>query len=314
MAEPVLVIAGATAAGKTKLAVAVARRLGGEVVSADSRQIYQCMAIGTARPTADEMAGVPHHGLGFISPAERYSAGRFAREARAWIAGIRTRGRVPVVAGGTGFYLRALARPLFEEPDLDHLVRRRLHAVLERWTTGELRRWVEGLDPASSALDPDRRGGGGRQRLARALEVALLTGRTLGWWQRHAPALAAGVAARFVVLELPREELYRRIDRRVSAMVEQGWVDEVRGLLEAGAVETWPGITAAGYGAMLAHVRGHLSLDEAIARTRTATRQYARRQLTWLRHQVTAALRIDARVPGEEQVEAVVRYWKEAAL
>lgn len=315
MAEPVLVIAGPTAAGKTALAVELARRLGGEVVSADSRQVYRCMAIGTARPTTAEMGGIPHHGFDLVPPAERYSAGRFAREARGWIAGIRARGRVPIVAGGTGFYIRALTQPLFEEPELGHLDKQRLRARLEQWPTATLRSWVEALDPECRALDRDGHGGGGRQRLIRAIEVVILTGRTLGWWQQNAPAREAPVEARFVVLELPRAELYRRIDRRVDVMVEQGWVEEVRRLLDAGADEASPGVTAAGYAEMIAHVRGRIGLAEAIERTRRATRQYARRQLTWLRSQVPgAALRLDAAAPAGELAEATVRYWKEAGL
>jgi len=312
MAEPVLVITGPTASGKSALAVAVANCLGGEVVSADSRQVYRGMDIGTAKPTSAEREGIPHHGFDQVSPTERYSAGRFARDARQWIAEIRERGRVPIFAGGTGFYLRALTQPLFEEPDMGEIERSRLRARLGGRDVAELRRWVRILEPASPALDAARRGGGGRQRLLRAIEVAILTGRPLGWWQRNMPAREAGVPARWVVLEWPRDELYRRIDRRVSDMVRAGWVDEVRRLVANGFGAESPGVTATGYGDILTHVEGRMALDEALEQTRRATRAYARRQLTWLRNQLpTDALRLRADRPFDERVENTVRHWKE---
>ena len=315
MAEAVLFITGPTASGKSALAVAVARGLGGEVVSADSRQVYLGMDIGTAKPTTGAREGIPHHGFDRVSPAERYSAGRFAREARQWIAEIRARGRVPVVAGGTGFYLRALTQPLFEEPDLGEIERSRLRARLAGRDVAELRRWVSMLEPASPALDTAGRGGGGRQRFLRAIEVAILTGRPLGWWQRNRPAREAGVPARYVVLEWPRDELYRRIDRRACDMVRAGWVDEVRRLVARGFGADSPGVTATGYGDILSHVEGRMALEDALESTRRATRAYARRQLTWLRNQLPAdALRLRADRPFDELVENTLRHWKECRV
>lgn len=311
MDDPVLFVTGSTASGKSALAIALARLLDGEVISADSRQVYQGMDIGTAKPTAAERQGVPHHGFDLVSPAERYSAGRFARDARRWIVGIRDRGRTPIVAGGTGFFLGALTRPLFEEPELGHLERSRIRSVLAGKPVEELRRWVEALEPASTALDLEGRGGGGRQRLIRAIEVALLTGKPLRWWHRNAPARDPAVPAVTVVLCMPRAELYRRIDERVDAMVAAGWVDEVRRLLQRGFDEGAPGMTATGYSSMLAHVRGEIPLEEAIARTRRQTRQYARRQLTWMRNQLPAdALRLPVGTL-DAMVNAVERHWKE---
>src|SRR5512139_1594335 len=220
MADPVLVITGATATGKSGLALDVARRLDGEIVSMDSRQVYRGMDIGTAKPTPEEQRAVRHHGLDVVDPGERYSAGRFARDARAWIAGIRQRGRVPVVVGGTGFFLRALLQPLFAEPPLDSDRRERL----KRWLDGRqaelLTRWSQRLDPsvAEAHLDP--------QRQARRIEVALLSGRPLSWWHRRAALAAEPLSPLLFVLELPRDELYRRINERVERMVADGLVGE----------------------------------------------------------------------------------------
>lgn len=301
-----LAITGPTAVGKTALAIGVAERLDGEVISVDSRQVYRGLDIGTAKASPAERAAVPHHGLDIVEPGERYSAGRFARDARGWIEEIRARGRLPVLAGGTGFFLRALLEPLFREPPLDPARREALRARLAEEPTGNLLRWLEALDPESAAR---LRQGGGRQRVLRALEVALLTGRPLGWWHTHRPG-APGVAARVFVLDLPRPQLYERIDRRVDAMIAAGLVDEVEALLRRGVRPGDPGMTATGYPEIAAYLTGEIPLAEAAERIRRATRAYARRQLTWFRHQLPAgALWLDASRPIDELVEEVVERW-----
>ncbi len=312
MAEAVLVVTGPTASGKTTLAVELALRLDGEIVSADSRQVYRGMDIGTAKPTTAERCGIPHHGFDLVDPSERYSAGRFGRDARRWIAGIRGRGRVPVVAGGTGFFLRALTRPLFEEPPLGEIERAGLRGALADRPVAELERWVRALEPASPLPDSAGRGGAGRQRLLRAIEVALLTGRPLGWWHANAPALEPPVRAIHFVLEWPREELGDRIDRRVSAMIDGGWVEEVRGLRDRGLDEGTPGMTATGYTDMLAFVNGCITLDDAMARTRRATRRYARRQMTWFRNQLPGdTVHLQGASALDQLTDRVLRRWKE---
>ena len=295
-----LAIVGATATGKTDVSLQVAQRVGAEIVSMDSRQVYRGMDIATAKATAAERALVPHHGLDLVDPDERYSAGRFGRDARGWIADIRARGQLPLLVGGTGFFLRAVTDPIFAEPPLDPV---RLES-LRRWMRGQERErlgaWVEVLDPERARLALE----GGPQRLARTLEVALLTGRPLSWWHRHAPAEAPGLPGVIVVLDLPRDELDRRIDARVATMVEKGMVEEVRALLAAGYAADSPGMTGTGYREVAAHVRGEVSLEEAIDRVRTSTRQYARRQLTWFRHQLPeSAVRLDATAPTAELAE-----------
>jgi tRNA dimethylallyltransferase len=301
-----LAIVGATATGKTAVAIAVAERLGAEIVSMDSRQVYRGMDIGTAKPTPGERRGVPHHGFDLVDPDERFSAGRFAVFARACIRDIAARGRVVVLAGGTGFFLRALTHPLFEEPPLDATAKERWKRFLAGLDVAALRRWARALDPAGTVRYRDR------QRLARAIEVAVLTGRPLSWWHAHAPPAHPPVDPVVCVLDLPREHLHRRIDERVDAMVRAGLVDEVRALMAAGYDERDPGMNATGYIEVVPHVRGERTLGEALDMVRSATRRYARRQQTWLRHQLPAgAVRLDALRPATEIADDIVQLWRE---
>ena len=303
-----IAIVGPTASGKTALSLEVARRLNAEIVSMDSRQVYRGMDIGTAKATPAEREAVPHHGLDLIDPGERFSAGRFAEFARATMRDIRSRGRVPVLAGGTGFFLRALTAPLFDEPDMDAARRTALEERLRALDDASLRRWLDALDPDTAASLHE---GGGRQRMLRALEVVLLTGRSLAWWHRHAPPAEDPVPLLVVALDLARDELDRRIDQRARAMVRGGLLDEVRTLLEAGVAADAPGMTATGYREIVAHLRGDVSLEEAVAQIQRATRQYARRQRTWFRNQLGAeTLRLDGARPVDELAAAVVAAWE----
>ncbi|MFW6202440.1 MAG: tRNA (adenosine(37)-N6)-dimethylallyltransferase MiaA [Gemmatimonadota bacterium] len=311
MASDALVVTGPTASGKTALSLDVAERLDGEIISMDSRQVYRGMDIGTAKATREERRRVPHHGLDIVDPDERYSAGRFARDARRWIEEIRGRGRVPILVGGTGFYLRALTRPLFREPELPDRARGRLERYLADRSSDVLRAWLRRLDPPTAeALE----GGGGRQRLARALEVVLLSGRPLSWWHEHSPPEAPPLDPLVFVLELPRRELYRRIDRRVDAMIEAGLVEEVERLLAEGYDPDDPAMSGTGYAELIPYLRGETSLEEAADAIRRATRRYARRQITWFRHQIPPdAIRIDASRPRGERTEEIVRRWRTAS-
>lgn len=303
-----LVLTGPTGAGKTRLALDVAGALDGEIISADSRQVYRGMDIGTAKATAEERARVAHHGLDLVTPGERYSAGRFAREARQWIREIRGRGRVPMIVGGTGFFIRALTDPLFEEPPLEPGRRAALKAFLGEASDARLAEWLETLDPVSAER---LEGAGGRQRMLRALEMALLTGRPLGWWHRHATPEVEALDPLVFVLSLPRERLYDRINRRVDAMLEAGLVAEVAELLDRGYAPEAPGMTATGYPEVAAFLAGDAALEEAADRIRGKTRAYARRQLTWFRNQLPDdAVWLDGTRPSEDLVEEVVTRWR----
>lgn len=304
-----IVLTGATATGKTELSLALARRLDGEIISMDSRQVYRGMDIGTAKAGPEARRDVPHHGLDLIHPDERYNAARFARDARRWIAGIRGRGRTPILVGGTGFFLRALTRPLFREPEMDPGRRRALESCLTSLPPDRLREWVRTLDSAwagrMETLD--------RQRVLRAIEVALLSGRPLSWWQREAEAGTPPLRPAVFVMQLPRDILYRRIDERARAMVRSGLVQEVRGLLDAGYGTASPGLSATGYREIVDHIRGGASLEAAVDAIQRATRRYARRQLSWFRNQLPAgAVRLDAGQTHEELIRKVVEQWEEA--
>lgn len=305
-----LVLTGPTAAGKSAVALAAAEQLHAEIVSADSRQVYRRLDIGTAKVTAEERARVPHHGLDLVDPGERYSAGRFARDARNWIAAIRRRGHVPLIVGGTGFFIRALTHPMFREPPMDRDRREALRAYLSDMDPGRLREWLERLDPESATRLRDR---GGTQRIMRALEVVLLTGRTLPWWQGATPPDVRPLPTVTFVLDLPRDVLYERIDRRVGAMLDAGLVAEVAELLADGYAPHDPGMNATGYPEIAAHLSGELSLEEAARRIRSRTRGYARRQLTWFRKKLPeSAIWLDGTRPVAELVERIVNEWRAA--
>ena len=304
-----LAIVGPTASGKTALSIEVARRLGGEIISMDSRSVYRGMDVGTAKPTIEERGGIPHHGIDLVEPSERFSAGRWARYAREAIAEIRARGAVPMLVGGSGFFLRALTAPIFREPELDPVRRAELARELEGMTDEEMLGRLEPLDPEAAER---LRGGGGRQRLMRALEVALLTGRPLSWWHRNAPPEAPPVPVLACVLEVPRERLYAAVDARVGEMVKGGLVEEVRALVERYG-EDAPGLNAHAYIELFPYFRGERTLDEALDLARANTRAYTKRQQTWNRTQLSEpVVRLDATRPHAELADEIVRAWHEA--
>lgn len=301
-------LTGPTTSGKTDLSISLARRLHGEIVSMDSRQVYRGMDIGTDKVPSERRRGIPHYGLDLVDPDERYSAGQWARDARGWIAEIEARGHVPLLVGGTGFFLRALTTPIFREPPVDAARRDRLREWLDDLDRPTLEAWAGVLDPDRAKLAAE----GGSQRLSRTVEVALLTGRPLSEWHEEAPSDGPPVPVLTVVLELPREELDRRIDARVGRMVERGLLDEVRGLLDAGYDADAPGMTGTGYREIAAHLRGETTLEDALDEMRRQTRRYARRQLTWFRNQLPAdTLRLEADLPTERAVDIIERTWRE---
>lgn len=296
---PLRVICGPTAAGKSRLALALAERHGAVIVSADSRQVYRGFDAGTAKPTAEERARVPHFGVDVAEPTARYSAADWAAGAEAWIADARA--REPLVVGGTGFYLRALFAPLFEGPPLDEARRAALDRVLSPLSVPELRRWCERLDPPRAHL--------GRTQLLRSVETALLTGRRLSDLHRSS-ARAPRHAARYLVVD-PGPVLAERIARRVDAMLDGGWVEEARALARRFPPDA-PAWSATGYGVVRRLAAGELSRAEAARLITIETRQYAKRQRTWFRHQLAGAdvTRVN---PDDPRCDAAVEAWWNAA-
>lgn len=274
------VIVGPTGVGKTATVVALASFLPITVISADARQLYRGLDIGTAKPDPDTLTRVPHRGLDLVDPGERYSAGRFARDAAGWIAEARAAARQPVVVGGTGLYIRALAEGLFREPPFDAERRDRLRAWSESLEGADLARWAGRLDP--------RFPGGGRQRAARAIEVALLTGHALSWWQREARD-SGTLHPWYIHLTVPREVLHRRLAARVDAMLAAGFVDEVRRVLASGVAPDAPGLDGVGYREVVAMLNGRLAERELRDAILVSTRRYAKRQDTWFRNQLRDA-------------------------
>ena len=265
-----IAIVGPTASGKSALAMRVAERLGGEIVSADSRQVYRGMDVGTAKPTAEERARVPHHLIDVVDPGERYDVLRYQRDGRAALTEIRARGRVALVVGGTGLYVRALLDGL-DLASLPHdpAVRARLEAD----DPARLHERLRAIDPdAAARVDPRN-----RRRLVRYLEVATIAGGPVPRVREASiPALRIG-------LRPPREVLVVAIERRVREMVDAGVVDEARTLVSRGIDPRLPSMSAHGYTHWASHLRGEIDLETAIRLVARDVRAYSRRQMTWFR-------------------------------
>jgi tRNA dimethylallyltransferase len=276
-----LAILGPTATGKSTLGMALAEALGGEIVNADALQAYRGLDIGTAKPSLADRERVPHHLIDILDPHETYSAGEFARRAHEAIAEIQGRGRVPVVVGGSGLYLRALFEGISPVPPGDPEMRLELRERLEAEGLPPLREELLRLDPETAA----RLAPGDTQRILRALEVALVSGRPLSSWIAEQPFGIQRIACVRVGLTLPRGILYDRIAGRVARMMEAGWRDEVAGLLQQGLSPGLPAFQAIGYRSLVRHLKGEGdgSLDGAVDEIVRETRRFAKRQETWFR-------------------------------
>ncbi len=304
-AVSVPVIVGPTAVGKTAVALALARHWPLEVVSADSRQVYRRLDIGTAKPTLRERARVPHLGLDVVEPGERYSAGRFAKDAERVIREVRGRGHQPAVVGGTGLYVKALVEGLFLEPPLAPAGRRALDAWTAALPARELLRWASRLDPGFR--------GGGRQRAARAVEVALLTGRSLSWWQREAQSRGT-VDPWYVVLTVPRAVLHHRIGQRAEEMVRRGLIEEVAAVLAEGHAAHAPGLDGIGIREAVEYLHGKRARESVAEAIAAGTRRYAKRQETWFRHQLAGpVLALDASRGPERLADEIATAWARRA-
>lgn len=279
--RPLLCVVGPTAAGKSALAVALARAFGGEILNADSRQVYRGLDIGTAKPDAAERQGVAHHLFDLIDPEETYSAARFRADALAVAAEVSGRSRLPILVGGTGLYLRALSAGLFEGPARDEVIHRRLEAVARRGGLSRLHRWLGRVDPGWAA----KVGPGDRQRILRGLDVYLQSGRPISWHIHRTTPSPLPFTVLKLGLDRPRAELYARIDVRVETMLARGWLDEVRRLLERPGFATANSAKAVGYREVVACIEGRMGSSEAVARIQRDTRHLAKRQLTWFRHE-----------------------------
>lgn len=300
----IVVITGPTATGKTALAIELATQYDAEIVSADSRQVYRYLNIGTAKPTPAQQETIPHHLIDVVNPDEQFDGARFRALALAAIEDIYRRGKRVLVVGGTGLYLRALTRGLFTGPPADPVLRARLQEQEAREGKGFLHRRLREVDPeAANRLHPND-----AVRLIRALEVFLTTGKPMSQWQHEHGFRDRPFQTLMIGLVCERGTLHRRIAERCRQMLNDGLVDEVRRVWEMGYGPELPVMQTIGYAQVKALLQGQCSEEEALMQMTTETKQLAKRQLTWFRAE--PELQWFAPSQGREVGDVVRRFWK----
>lgn len=276
---PIILLGGPTGVGKTALALDLAHHLETEIINADSMQVYRFMDIGTAKPTPEERFFVPHHVLDVVNPDEPFDAALYAQMAHSVVAALHQQGRIPLVVGGTGLYMKALTRGVCPGAPSSPEERSRLLRELDEQGIAALHHELKQLDPLLGArIHPND-----RQRILRALEVFRITGLPLSHWQEQHRFGDCRYETIKIVLNRDRQELYRRIDRRVHTMMTKGFLSEVEGLLRRGYGPDLKSMQSLGYRQLARHLAGECSLDEAVSEIQRETRRYAKRQLTWFR-------------------------------
>ena len=282
MKEPLIILTGPTAVGKTAVSVMLAKKIGAEIISADSMQVYRYMDIGSAKVTAEEMQGVRHYLIDCLMPDDEFNVVVFQRLAREAVGAIRAAGKIPLVVGGTGFYIQALLYDIdFSEMGEDTQYRRMLADETEKRGVSWLHDMLAQVDPQSAAaIDPNN-----IRRQIRALEYYRLTGRTISEHNAQQRQKTSNYDFRYFVLERPREELYRRIDQRVDMMIADGLEDEVRRLAAMGYGRDLVSMQGIGYKELLEYLDGRCTFDEAVWKIKLNSRHYAKRQLTWFRRE-----------------------------
>ena len=279
---PVIAIVGPTASGKSTLGIEVALQINGEIINCDSVQVYKEIQVATAKTPLEQRKGVPHHLIDFVSPDINYTAGEWAREAATKIEEIEARGRVPLLVGGTGFYLRALRQPFFVSPPTNESLRRRLNRIREKHGVEHLHRLLHRIDThAARQLYPRD-----WPRVQRAIEVYLQTGQSIVDQKPKRPEPhESSRRLRILALNPPRAELYKRINERTEAHFKAGLVEEVQSLLDRGFSPASNALGAHGYRRVVEYLQGLRDLDSAVEQTKLDVRHYAKRQLTWFRHE-----------------------------
>jgi tRNA dimethylallyltransferase len=294
-------LSGPTASGKTAVALELAERLGAEIISMDSMAVYRGMDIGTAKPTAEEQRRVPHHLIDLVEPDHDFSLAQYVDAAQAAIVAIRSRGRTPLIVGGTPLYLKALLRGIFSGPPADWPLRHELHAFAEAHGNQALYERLQAVDPDSAR----RLAPADRRRVVRALEVFQITGQSITHLQREFARARPREHCHVFVLNWDRSLLVERIAVRVEAMFQMGLVDEVRTLLERHGELSRTAAQAVGYREVISHLNGTINLHEAIDLVQTNTRQLAKRQMTWFRS--LAECQFVAREVGDSPLEIATR-------
>ncbi|MBQ4001301.1 MAG: tRNA (adenosine(37)-N6)-dimethylallyltransferase MiaA [Lachnospiraceae bacterium] len=283
--KPLIVIAGPTAVGKTAASVRLAERIGGEIISADSMQVYRGMDIGSAKASLAERLGIPHHLLDIVEPSESFSVARYQKYAYEALQDIYSRGKIPILVGGTGFYIQAVLYGIdFTEEDNDPLYRAYLYRIAEEEGPDTLYRMLQETDPESALSIPSHN----VKRVARALEFYHDTGLRMSEHNARQRMKESPFDYRYFVLYTERSRLYERIGVRVDEMLEKGLLSEVKGLRERGLTEDMTSMHAIGYRQLFAYLDGRNSYDEAVENIKRETRRYAKRQLTWFRREKNA--------------------------
>lgn len=280
--KPLVVIVGPTAVGKTKLSIELAKVLNGEIVSADSMQIYRYMDIGTAKPTVEERQGIPHHMIDVIDPGQEFSVAEYQRLATQAIDDIHSRGKLPIVVGGTGLYIKSLLYPMnFTDASYDPELRKELQLQAEIMGKEYLHSKLQAVDPKTAArLHPND-----VRRVIRALEVYHLTGKPMSEYDQGLEQMDYKYNVAIIGLTMDRAKLYQRINQRVDEMMKNGLLDEVKRMLEMGYTRDMISMQGLGYKELMEYLEGRVSLEEAIEVLKRETRRYAKRQLTWFRAQ-----------------------------
>ena len=299
MKKPLVILTGPTAAGKTALSLALAEKACGEIISADSMQVYRGMDIGSAKLPEKERQGIPHHLIDVKDPSESFDVTEFVRLAEEAAAGIYARGHLPILVGGTGFYLQAFLKGLdFSEGDPDTSLREELNALAEREGRDAVHRVLQAEDPeAAESIHPNN-----LKRVIRAVEYRRLTGRSIVAANREQQETDSPYNFAYFVLTLPREELYARIDRRVDEMFAEGLVKEVMRLRESGLDRGSTALQAIGYKEVIEALDGRCTMAEARAAVKLGTRHYAKRQLTWFRRERNVILLDKSRFADDEEI------------
>jgi len=304
MKIPVIVIGGPTASGKTQLAIDWALRLEGEIVSCDSRQIYKFMDIGTAKPTLEERRLIPHHLVDLIYPDETMTAGEFQKLAREIIQDVHSRGKVPFLVGGTGLYIRSVIRDIIFPPKVDEYYRKFIKDRINREGLSSVYNELCKVDPVTaSKISPND-----EIRITRAIEVYYATGTPISFYRRGIDVDYPDYEVIYLVLNPPRDILYRRIEERVDKMIQLGLVEETRHLLDMGYSPELSSLQTLGYREIIKYLKGMYDLESAIEEIKKETRRYAKRQSTWFRNEIR--VRLITYEEAEDVFREISRYRK----
>lgn len=308
MKKPLIVIGGPTACGKTGFSIKLAKEIGGEIISADSMQVYRYMDIGTAKVTPEEADGVPHYLIDEFDPDEEYNVMLFQQKAKAYMEQIWAKGKVPILVGGTGFYINALLYDNdFTETDNDTSYREECYRLAQEQGPEVLYERLKEIDPEYAAIMHANN----VKRVTRALEYHYLTGQKFSEHNAEQKEKETPYDAAVIILSMDREKLYERIELRIDIMMEQGLLEEVKGLLDKGYTPELVSMQGIGYKEFIPYFNEECTLEEAVTQLKTNTRRFAKRQLTWFRRQIEGLWVDMSSSTGEEAMEEVLDYLKQ---